>query len=210
MGPAGGYPQAHSFFAMRDILARMHPDDLIEKYFARLKPEQKRALGKLGIRTIRDLLYHFPSRYERSGPRGTIAGVAPGAQVVLYGTIKKPETRKSWKSRRPMAEATLEDASGRIKLMWFNQPYIAKTLHEGMQAKVTGAVTGTTEKPYIANPPIERSTGEVAHESLFAKGDSPQSEVLYPIYPESRGVSSLWFLHAMKRVFENGAHEAIT
>src|SRR3989344_3442065 len=188
----------------------MFPQDPVQMHFTRLRPEQKKALGKLGIRTIRDLLYHFPARYEQSGSSTTIASAAPGAEVTLYGTIRKPDIRKGWKSRRPMAEATLEDASGRIKLMWFNQPYIAKTLHEGMQAKVTGAVTGTTEKPYIANPPIERSTGEVAHESLFAKGDSPQSEVLYPIYPESRGVSSLWFLHAMKRVFENGAHEAIT
>src|SRR3990167_5253146 len=85
----------------RVYTARMFPQDPLEKHFTSLRPEQKRALGKLGIRTIRDLLYHFPSRYERSGPRGTIAGVTPGAQVVLYGTIKKPETRKSWKSRRP-------------------------------------------------------------------------------------------------------------
>ena len=48
------------------ILNSMDAGDLIEKYFTRLKPEQKRALRKLGIRTIRDLLYHFPARYERA------------------------------------------------------------------------------------------------------------------------------------------------
>ena len=106
----------------------MHPEDAVDKHFTRLRPEQKRALAKLGIRTIRDLLYHVPSRYEQSGPSTTIASIGPGAQVSLYGTIRKPEAKKSWKSRRPMGQAILEDASGKITLMWFNQPYIAKSL----------------------------------------------------------------------------------
>jgi ATP-dependent DNA helicase RecG len=185
----------------------MFPQDPLEKHFTRLRSEQKRALGKLGIRTIRDLLYHVPSRYERSGRRGTIAGVAPGAEVVLYGTIKKPDVRKGWKSRRPMAEATLEDATGRIKLMWFNQPYIARSLADGMHVKVTGTVTGSPERPYIANPAIEPSRSEVP-DSLFDAG-APQSEVLYPIYPESRGISSLWFLHTIKRIFAAGTLDAL-
>ena len=195
----------------------MSPDDPIEKHFTRLRPEQKKALGKLGIRTIRDLLYHFPSRYEQSGPSTTIASVAPGTEVTLYGTIRKPETRKSWKSRRPMAEATLEDASGRIKLMWFNQPYIAKTLTDGQVVKVTGMVTGTKEKSYIANPAIEPSRGEIVGNSLFINKTEGENttiynsvSALYPIYPESQGVSSLWFLHALKRVFAARVHEAIT
>lgn len=188
----------------------MNPTDPIEKHFTRLKPEQKRALGKLGIRTIRDLLYHFPSRYEHSGPSATIAGVAPGAQVTLYGTIRKPEAKKSWKSRRPMGQAILEDASGKITLMWFNQPYIAKSLADGMVVKVSGTVTGSAGKPYIANPEIDRSpiNPEEAHDSLFAVGESGEA-ALYPIYPESQGVSSLWFLHALRRVFESHVHESI-
>ena len=118
----------------------------IETIFTRLKSEQKRALHKLGIRTIGDLLYHFPSRYESSGPSATIAGITAGAEVTLYGTVRKPDIRKTWKSRRPIAEAYLEDASGKIKMMWFSQPYIAKTLHDGMVVKVSGKVAGTGAK----------------------------------------------------------------
>ena len=58
--------------------------------------------------------------------------------MTLYGTVRKPDIRKTWKSRRPIAEAWLEDASGKIKMMWFSQPYIAKTLHDGMVVKVSG------------------------------------------------------------------------
>lgn len=192
----------------------MHADDLVTKHFTRLKPDQKSALKRLGIETIRDLLYHFPARYEAQGPTGTVANVATGSEVTLYGTIRKPETRKAWKSRRPLAEAWLEDASGKIKMMWFNQPYIAKTLHDGMVVKASGRIAGTGTKMYLANPDIDRSpvSPEDVHESLFTKTESGAplvEDALYAIYPESKGVSSLWFLHAMKRIFEARVHETI-
>jgi ATP-dependent DNA helicase RecG len=107
-----------------------------------------------------------------------------------------------------MAEAWLEDASGKIKLMWFNQPYIAKTLADGMVVKVVGMVTGASGKPYVANPAIEQAPPDLAG-PLFEERPRADRPTLYPIYPESQGVSSLWFLHAVKRVFEAGAHEAI-
>ena len=193
----------------------MNTNDVIEQHFTRLKPEQKRALHKLGIRTIRDLLYHFPARYESSGDVGTIASVSAGAEVTLYGTVRKPDIRKTWKSRRPIAEAWLEDASGKIKMMWFSQPYIAKSLHDGMVVKVSGRVAGTGTKIYLANPAIDKSpiNPDEVHDSLFAVGRPTtynlQSTTLFPIYPESQGVSSLWFLHAVKKVFEARAHERL-
>jgi len=187
----------------------VNPEDVIEKHFTRLKPEQKRALKKLGIRTIRDLLYHFPARYESAGQTGTIAGVAAGAEVTLYGTVRKPDIRRTWKSRRPIAEAYLEDASGKIKMMWFSQPYIAKTLHDGMVVKVSGRVAGTGTKVYLANPAIDKSpiTPEEIHDSLFAKSTETDEQEFYPVYPESQGISSLWFLHAVRKVFESKVHE---
>ena len=199
----------------------MHQDDLIEKHFTRLKPEQKRALHKLGIRSIRDLLYHFPARYENAGQTGTIAGVTAGSTVTLYGTVRKPDIRKTWKSRRPIAEAWLEDASGRIKMMWFSQPYIAKSLHDGMVVKVNGRVAGSGAKVYLANPEIDKTPvmSEEIHGSLFnsevrtpsvltSEFGHPVSN-FYPVYPESQGISSLWFLHTIRKVFAAGVHERI-
>jgi len=190
----------------------VNPHDTVDTHFTRLKPDQRRALHKLGIRTIRDLLYHFPARYENAGPTGTIAGVTAGAEVTLYGTVRKPDVRKTWKSRRPIAEAYLEDASGKIKMMWFSQPYIAKTLRDGMVVKVSGRVGGTGAKIYLANPEIDKSpvAPDEVHDSLFSAGTAPESEPLYPVYPESQGISSLWFVHAIRKVFETKLHERIT
>ncbi len=190
-----------------------------------MKVEQKRALAKLGIKTVRDLLYHFPSRYENAGPTGTIAGAVAGGEVTLYGTVRKPEVRKAWKSRRPLAEAWLEDNSGKIKMMWFSQPYIAKSLHDGMQVKVSGRIAGEGAKAYLANPEITKAglDPEAVHTSLFnpdgwtlgvhpsAGGHlvSTREAELYPMYPESMGISSLWLMHAVRKAFEAGVHETI-
>ena len=200
-----------------DILGYMAPSDPITTYFTRLKADQKAALLRLNLHTVRDLLYHFPARYEAAGPSGTVASVTKGAEVTLYGTIRTPEVRKAWKTRRPLAEAWLEDASGKIKLMWFSQPYMAKMLTDGMVVKATGKIAGTGAKIYLANPEIDRSPidPENVHESLFTQtsveGDvtSIVEDALFGIYPESKGVSSLWFLHAQKRLFELHAHEAL-
>ena len=193
---------------------RVKPDDTVDKHFPRLKPDQKRALAKLGIRTIRDLLYHFPARYENAGPTGTIAGVIAGGEVTLYGTVRKPDIRKTWKSRRPIAEAWLEDNSGKIKMMWFSQPYIAKSLRDGMVVKVSGRVAGEGTKIYLANPEIDKSSiaPEGIHNSLFNNPETRTSDVLvslYPVYSESKGVSSLWITHAVRKAFEAGAHEQL-
>ncbi|MES2225665.1 MAG: ATP-dependent DNA helicase RecG [Patescibacteria group bacterium] len=192
----------------------MHQDDLLIKHFPRVRADQKAALTRLGIHTIRDLLYHFPARYEAAGPTGTIAGAQAGSEVTLYGTIRKPETRKAWKSRRPMAEAWLEDASGRIKLMWFSQPYMAKMVADGMVVKASGKIAGTGDKIYLANPDIDKTPAnpEDLHDSLFTK-TAGQASIIddsqYAIYPESRGISSLWLLHAVKKVFESHVHETL-
>ncbi len=189
----------------------MHLADAVDKHFPRLKADQKRALTKLGIRTIRDLLYHFPARYENAGPTGTITGITAGTEVTLYGTVRKPDIRKTWKSRRPVAEAWLEDNSGKIKMMWFSQPYIAKSLHDGMQVKVSGRVAGEGAKIYLANPEIGKTPigPEDVHDSLFTKGEEMLEQTLHPVYPESKGVSSLWITHAIRKVFETSAHERL-
>ena len=191
----------------------MKASDPIVLHFPRLKPDQRKALEKLGLRTVQDLLYHFPARYEAAGPTGTIANVSAGNEVTLYGTVRKPVAKKAWKSKKPIGEAWLEDASGKIKMMWFGQPYIAKMLTDGMVVKATGKIAGTGASAYLANPEIDKSPvpPEGIHDTLFTKGDSTavSDDTLYAIYPESKGISSLWLLHACRKVFETGIQNEI-
>ncbi len=184
----------------------MLPGDEIARHF-KLAPAQAAALRRLGLRTVRDLLYHFPSRYDEAGRESRADALSPGTKVTLIGTLSKLKAKKLWKSRRAATEGWFEDGSGRVRVLWFNQPYIASYVKEGEVVRVTGTVAGKAENPYLANPEIERGTFE-ASGGLFSQkeGDAPP---LFPVYPETQGVTSRWFYHAIERVFAQKAHERI-
>lgn len=193
----------------------MQPHDPLETHFRLLEP-QKRALKKLGILHIRDLLRHFPVRYEKSGDYKTILGLSLGNDAVLFGKISNLSARKTWKTRRPIAEAVLEDGTGKIKVMWFNQPYLAKMLAEGTLVKLSGRVEGKDGKLYLANPEVERvdALPTLGTYSIFGKGQEeagPEAEhgALYAMYPETQGITSRWFRHAIARCIQAGAHTAL-
>jgi ATP-dependent DNA helicase RecG len=185
----------------------MRPNDALTAHF-RLTPPQLSALRKLGIATVRDLLYHFPARYDRAGDESAITGLVPGAQATLFGTLRKLDTRRSWKRKIPVGEATLDDGTGSIKIMWFHQPYLAKKYTEGMFVKAVGTVGGKDGRLYLANPHVEPA--DPADAGLFAQRehDAPQG-ALFAVYPESRGVTSLWVRHALTKVFGSGVLDAL-
>src|SRR3990167_1686852 len=178
----------------------MSPDDPLSKHF-RLTPVQLRALKKLGLGTVRDLLYHFPVRYDQAGADSNITGLVAGESVTIFGTISKLDTRKSWKRKIPVGEAVITDASGSVKVMWFHQPYLAKKFAEGMFVKAVGVVCGKTGKPYLANPHVEPADRTEA--GLFKPAAAANTEpgTFFAVYPESRGVTSLWFRHAFEKLY---------
>src|SRR3990167_5266417 len=178
----------------------MAPPDPLSKHF-RLTPPQLRALNKLGLHTVRDLLYHFPGRYDRGGSESAITGLVAGEPVTIFGTIGKLETRRSWKRKIPVGEAVITDASGSVKVMWFHQPYLAKKFAEGMFVKAVGVVGGKTGKPYLANPHVEPADRTEAGLFRGAETAHLKPETYFAVYPESRGVTSLWFRHAFDKLY---------
>ena len=191
----------------------MHPDDPVEQHF-RLIPPQASALRRLEVFTLRDLLYHFPQRYEEAGASSSTGQLTPGEKVTLIGTFRGLKARKLWKSRRNATEGWFEDGSGKVKVMWFNQPYIASYIKEGIVMKVTATVGGSPDKPFLANPEAERSDISELSQGLF-KQESDDAEIvpdttLFPVYAESQGITSRWFYHAAKRLFEHQVHKQIT
>ena len=133
----------------------MHPTDPLKKHFPRLKKDQEAGLKRLGIHTVEDLLFYLPARYENAALPLSITSGPDTGDVTIFGTIKKIGTRKTWKSRKAVAEGVIEDGTGSLKVMWFSQPYLAKMLHVGKVVKLSGRLAGDGEKRYLANPKIE-------------------------------------------------------
>ncbi len=200
----------------------MQLTDQLTAHF-RLVEGQRQALTKLGLKTVRDLLFYFPTRYEQAGGEASVSGLVLGQEATLVGTLEKLETKKSWKRKIPVSEGYLRDQSGRIKLMWFNQPYIAKMYLNGTWVKAVGKVAGKEGSLYLANPQLERAA--ISEEGLFEQPEATidldsqkktlstdtssttktpvqgvEKHKLFAVYPESRGITSLWFRHAVEKI----------
>ena len=113
---------------------------LIEENF-RLNDGQKKALKKLGLKTVEDLIYHFPVRYGNTAEQKNIAALVAGEKAVIFGKIIGLKTSRGFRTKIPMADGIVEDDSGKIKAVWFNQPYLAKMLRNGAAVRLEGAVS---------------------------------------------------------------------
>src|SRR3989338_5360449 len=126
----------------------------LEKVF-RLMPKQKSALHKLGLISIEDLINHLPYRYENPADFKYIKDVVSGEDARIWGKVIKIDYEKTWKKKINIAYATIEDQTGKIKAVWFRQPYIAKMLPVGSCAIFSGKVGTRRGSLYIANPNFE-------------------------------------------------------
>ena len=176
----------------------------LEKEF-RLTLPHKTALKKMGISTVEDILYHFPVRYGDTGQVNYIENISKGDTTVVFGTISGLKTSKAFIKKIPMSEAIVTDETGRIKLVWFNQPYIAKMMREGGLVRVEGKVTDRKNELYMSNPKIEmiKELPSAVGDSLFGKAQG-EEHTMYPVYPESRGITSYWIYHTIQKIFSSG------
>src|SRR3989338_3342262 len=136
----------------------MHLNAPIETLF-RLAEQQKKALKKLRIKTAEDLLYHFPTRYGDVAEQRNIAGLQKGETVVVFGRIRKLKASKGFQTKIPMGTAELADDTGKIQIMWFNQPYLAKMIPEGALVRVEGKLSARRAKPRSATGSAGSTTG---------------------------------------------------
>ena len=178
----------------------------------RLVEIQKQALQKLGIKTVLDLLYYFPARYGNIAEIKNISSFQKGEHVTVYGKINKLKTGKSFKTNIAMAEGEITDVNdNKIKVVWFRQPYIAKMLYDGALVKLSGVVSERKGGLYLSNP-----EHEVVKELPIGVGDSlwgATAENLekfgFPVYPETKGITSKWMYHAVDKIFKSGILDVI-
>src|SRR5438132_9662202 len=101
-------------------------------------PQRAAALAELGVATAEDLLYHLPLRYEDRRSFARIADLRPGMKVSVAGEIAVAGLRRA--RRMTLYEVRLDDGSGRLKALWFNQPFLAEVLSRGKRVVLYGAV----------------------------------------------------------------------
>ena len=113
-------------------------------------------LKNLGIETIHDLLFHFPFRYEDFSEVTPIAKIQAGETVNIVGTIDLINTKKSPRKKISITEAIIRDKTESLKAIWFNQPFLSKTLRVGDHVSLAGKTDSEYGVPIMKSPNYEK------------------------------------------------------
>lgn len=153
-------------------------------------------LKNLGLKTVYDLLRHFPVRYEDFKEIHEIADLVPGEDATIQGVVKKINSRKAWRRNMFITEAVIEDNSGKTTAVWFNQPYLQNQLKIGGVFNFSGRVRLSGEKIQLSAPNFELADKNDASENKHTAR-------IVPIYPETRGLTSKGIRYFMSIVLKN-------
>lgn len=151
-------------------------------------------LEKLGIFKLGDFLQHIPSRYDDLSLISPINKIQSGEVVTVQGNLVKIRNVFTKRGKK-LQEATVEDGTGELDILWFNQPYITKVLNSGDKVSFSGRVEKNGNHLLLAAPEYELLNG----------GPTLHTGRLVPIYPETKGISSKWLRRQVYKIMhENG------
>ncbi len=132
---------------------------------------------KLGVKTVRQLLYFFPRRHIDYSQRKLISELEVGAEQTIVATIwEAAQKGKGYRMRN--TEAVVGDESGNIRVIWFNQPYLAKKLTTNSRIVLSGRVAEFRGRKVFQSPEWE----------LLESDDLIHTGRLVPVYPLTAGL----------------------
>jgi ATP-dependent DNA helicase RecG len=152
-------------------------------------------LKNLGLKDVRDLLRHFPNRYEDFSQIYKISELGSNQEATIQGKIVEVTSRRTWRRHMVLVEALVGDETGSIRVIWFNQPYIKNVLRPGRLANFSGKVTYGEGSLYISNPTYELITEGFEEETKHTGR-------IVPIYPETRGLTSKGLRFLIKPILD--------
>ncbi|HFC76768.1 MAG TPA: ATP-dependent DNA helicase RecG [Candidatus Moranbacteria bacterium] len=153
---------------------------------------QAQKLEKLGIKNVRDFLFHFPARYDDLSKIKKISELEPDENTTVSGKIVKFATKRSWQKRMKIIEIILKDDTGEIKAVWFNQDYLIESFSYSYnkEIRLSGKVKLDSKGFSMSNPiwePVSKTPNHTGR--------------IVPIYPETKGITSRWLRWQIENIF---------
>ena len=144
-------------------------------------------LAKLGVESAGDAVFLFPRRFNDFTDTRKINALEPGSapQTVVGTVFSASEIRFGRRVRG--TQAVITDGSGMLKAVWWNMPYVAKSLHEGEQFVFSGRVRAFKGRLQMENPEYEPLDDELMHTGR-----------LVPVYPATAGLGQRTLRRAVK------------
>ena len=156
-------------------------------------------LQHLRVETARDLLFYFPFRYEDFSRVVCVKDVRDHEAVTVKGKIELIANKRSSRQRTILTEALVADDTGRLRVVWFGQPFIAKNLRVGDMVYLSGSVSSDMFGRQMISPAYER---EIRNSKFEIRNSTTHTARIVPIYSITAGLTQKQMRFLLKQVID--------
>jgi ATP-dependent DNA helicase RecG len=169
--------------------------DISIRYLKGIGPKKAKAFNKLGIKTIEDLLYYFPRRYEDRTKFLSISQVKEGEYQTIKARVLATGEKQSWRRRGfKILEVALGDDTGKIFCVWFNQAYLKDYFKVGITLILYGRIERYGGRLQMNSPEFEIISGEEAESLSIGR--------IVPVYSLPEGITQRNFRQIIKSILD--------
>ncbi|GIW65429.1 MAG: ATP-dependent DNA helicase RecG [Candidatus Parcubacteria bacterium] len=161
------------------------------KEYKGIGPKTVLKLAKNKIKTIKDLLYFFPYKYQDLTQIKKIKDIKVGETAVIVGKLTNLKLFPTPKRKMFILNAIISDETGSLKVIWYNQPFLTRTLKENTLVALYGKLVRNSFGLNIQSPKFE---------VLKAKEDFQKR--IIPVYLEIEGIRSNYLAKVIQTVLE--------
>ncbi|MBI3165874.1 MAG: ATP-dependent DNA helicase RecG [Anaerolineales bacterium] len=152
-------------------------------------PKSAESLERLGMKTLGDMLYYFPRRYEDYTLLKPIQSLMYGDVVTVLGTIQSVHNRPVRGGKMNIIEVVIADGTGSMRVTFFNQPWLLNRFKVGDAISVSGKIDQYLGRIVMNSPDWESVEMENLHTNRIV-----------PIYPLTERITQKWLRNQMKQV----------
>jgi ATP-dependent DNA helicase RecG len=152
-------------------------------------PKSASTLAKLGLRTLEDLLWYLPRRYDDYSQLKTIHRLWYGEEVTVIGTVESIDMRPIRGGRMKLIECVVSDGTGALRVTWFNQPWLVNQLRPGTAVALSGRVDQYLGRLTMNAPEWEPLERQQLHTNRIV-----------PVYGLTAGVTARWLRRVVDSV----------
>jgi ATP-dependent DNA helicase RecG len=162
--------------------------DTLLKNLPRITSDYAKLLQKINLKTIEDLLFYFPFRYDDFSKITENSQEFLGQNITCEGKVIKAKLTRIFRRRMTIVEIIIQDKNNTpLKAVWFNQSFILNTLKVDMPVRLSGKLELNGKFLSMTNPAWER-----------ASRDATNTGRLVPVYNETKGLTSKWLRWQIK------------
>ena len=162
--------------------------------------KKQAALASVGVHNVLDLVTTYPRRWVDRTNEARVADLVVGEEALVLVTVRSVRKR-SMRNRRTMVTANVGDGSGRLDVVFFNQPWRERQLSEGLQIALFGKADTYRGGLQMSNPVVDLIGDRTAR--------------IVPIYPQSEKAQlntwelAGWVEEALRRCDERGIADPV-